>query len=82
MCVTENETFFIDITEKKCPMTTVYVRAKLDAMTSGQTLEVRLHGTETRRNVGASVRALGHAILADSPVAGSPDLYFLSVKRR
>ncbi|MBF0863734.1 MAG: sulfurtransferase TusA family protein [Gluconobacter potus] len=82
MCVTENETFFIDITEKKCPMTTVYVRAKLDTMTSGQTLEVRLRGTETRKNVGASVKALGHAILADSPVTDSPDLYCLSVKHR
>lgn len=81
MHVTENETFFIDITEKKCPMTTVYVRAKLDAMTSGQTLDIRLRGTETRKNVGASVRALGHTILADLPVADSPDLYCVSVKR-
>ncbi|MBS1102470.1 sulfurtransferase TusA family protein [Gluconobacter sp. Dm-62] len=82
MCVTENETFFIDITEKKCPMTTVYVRAKLDAMTSGQRLEVRLRGTETRKNVRASVQALGHTILADSPVAEEADLYCLNVKHR
>ena len=81
MCVTENETFFIDITEKTCPMTTVYVRAKLDGMTSGQRLEVRLRGTETRRNVRASVQALGHVILADSPVNESPDFYCLTVKR-
>ncbi|WP_231490440.1 sulfurtransferase TusA family protein [Gluconobacter roseus] len=79
--MTENETFFIDITEKKCPMTTVYVRAKLDAMTSGQRLDVRLRGTETRKNVRASVQALGHAILTDLPVIEEPDLYCLTVKR-
>ncbi|MBF0887231.1 MULTISPECIES: sulfurtransferase TusA family protein [Gluconobacter] len=80
--MTENEIFFIDITEKKCPMTTVYVRAKLDAMTSGQRLDVWLHGTETRKNVRASVQALGHTILADSPVPDRADLYCLSIKRR
>ncbi|MBF0862123.1 sulfurtransferase TusA family protein [Gluconobacter kanchanaburiensis] len=79
--MTENETFFIDITEKKCPMTTVYVRVKLDSMTSGQRLEVRLRGTETRKNVGASVRALGHVILADFLVAEGSDLYCLTVRR-
>ncbi|MFT8808341.1 sulfurtransferase TusA family protein [Gluconobacter sp.] len=80
--MTENETFFIDITEKTCPMTTVYVRAKLDAMTSGQRLDVRLRGTETRKNVRASVQALGHAILADLPVTEGTDLYCLSLRRR
>ncbi|GBR50720.1 sulfurtransferase TusA family protein [Gluconobacter sphaericus] len=80
MRVTENETFFIDITEKKCPMTTVYVRVKLDTMTSGQRLEIHLRGTETRKNVCASVKALGHTILENSPVTGSQNLYYLTVK--
>ena len=57
----------LDITGEKCPMTFVRTRLALDVLPPGGVLEVRLVGEEPHRNVSRSVRALGHAIVADTP---------------
>lgn len=49
----------IDITDKTCPMTTVYVRLALDRSQIGQDLLVLLRGEETRRNVLTLLETLG-----------------------
>ncbi len=55
----------LDISREICPMTFVRTRLALDRMAPGETLLVTLAGAETRRNVPASARALGHAVLAE-----------------
>ena len=57
----------LDITGETCLMTFVRTRLALDRMPPGGTLAVRLKGQEPHRNVGRSVRALGHEIVADTP---------------
>ncbi|NIE80203.1 sulfurtransferase TusA family protein [Asaia sp. As-1742] len=52
-------TQIIDITNKICPMTTVYVRLALDRAASGERLVVFLKGEETRRNVLTLLETLG-----------------------
>lgn len=77
----ENETFFIDVSEKICPMTTVYVRSKIDTMTSGQRLEIILRGSETKNNIEVAMRALGHKIISGFAIPDRPDFYCLTVLR-
>ncbi|MGG6429816.1 sulfurtransferase TusA family protein [Acetobacter ghanensis] len=60
-------TAVLDITSETCPMTFVRTRLALDVLPPGGLLAVRLKGEEPHRNVSRSVRALGHAILADAP---------------
>ena len=55
----------LDITGEVCPMTFVRTRLALDRLASGQTLLVLLRGEEPRRNVPATARAQGHAVLAE-----------------
>lgn len=74
-----NEIFDLDVTDKRCPMTTVYVRTRLDSMTSGQKVRVLVKGEEPRRNVSSAVRALGHHILEENPTESQNDFYCLLV---
>ncbi|EHH67884.1 hypothetical protein GMO_16510 [Gluconobacter morbifer G707] len=60
-------------------MTTVYVRARLDAMTSGQRLSIFVKGKEPRQNVASAVQSLGHHILENSTTSGREDVYCLLV---
>lgn len=60
----------IDITDKTCPMTTVYVRLALDRSQIGQDLLVLLRGEETRRNVLTLLETLGQK--AEWEVAENP----------
>jgi len=46
-------------------MTFVRTRLALDRMAPGQVLLVRLRGDEPRRNVPATAREQGHAVLAE-----------------
>lgn len=55
----------LDITADTCPLTFVRTRLALDGMAHGGVLVVRLKGEEPHRNVGRSVRALGHAIVSE-----------------
>lgn len=56
----------LDITGEVCPMTFVRTRLALDCMARGETLLVLLCGDEPRRNVPATARAQGHAVLAEA----------------
>ena len=53
----------INITSETCPMTFVLVRLALDQMTAGQILEIRLRGTEPRRNIPLTAKEQGHEML-------------------
>ena len=53
----------INITSETCPMTFVLVRLALDQMTAGQILEIRLRGTEPRRNIPLTAQEQGHEML-------------------
>ena len=53
----------IDIVSETCPMTFVLVRLALDQMTAGQILEIRLRGTEPRRNIPLTAQEQGHEIV-------------------
>lgn len=57
----------IDITAEICPMTFVRTRLALDRLQPGQILAVRLRGSEPLRNVPATARAQGHAVLEERP---------------
>lgn len=61
---------YIDITGEVCPLTFVKTKLIIEKMKPGETLEVRLQGTEPLRNVPRSVTELGHTILLLAPEAG------------
>lgn len=75
----KNETFFMDVTDKTCPMTTVHVRATLDLMTFGQTMNVLVKGEEARQNVAAAVRALGHQLGEEDIAVAGEGIYCLKI---
>ncbi|WP_231136127.1 sulfurtransferase TusA family protein [Gluconobacter thailandicus] len=60
-------------------MTTVYVRTRLDAMTSGQKLRVLVKGEEPKRNVSSAVRALGHEIIEENNANLDSDRYCMLI---
>jgi len=59
----------LDITAETCPMTFVRTRLALDRLAPGQRLRVLLRGEEPRRNVPATAREQGHAVLAEDTAA-------------
>lgn len=65
--------YSLDITGDVCPMTFVKTRLQIEKMSSGETLEIRLKGSEPLKNVPESVTELGHRIVSLSPegAAGS-----------
>ncbi len=52
----------IDITQDTCPMTFVRVKLKLEEMSAGQTLEIRLNGGEPLANVPRSLQDEGYQV--------------------
>lgn len=68
--VTEIANYYLDITREVCPLTFVKTKLAIEKMQSGETLEVRLKGSEPIRNVPRSVRELGHDILSLEPEEG------------
>ena len=67
----DNADHHIDITGLICPMTFVRTKLFLERIAPGETLEVRLKGTEPLDNVPRSARQHGHKILSLLPE--SPD---------
>ncbi|HJS87417.1 MAG TPA: sulfurtransferase TusA family protein [Acetobacteraceae bacterium] len=53
----------LDITREICPMTFVRTRLALDRLAPGQTLLVKLRGTEPVRNVPRAAIEQGHQVL-------------------
>jgi TusA-related sulfurtransferase len=68
---------YVDITDVVCPVTFVKVKAALEEMEDGQTLEVRLNSGEPIQNVPRSLKDEGHKV---SGVALADDgVYLLTV---
>ena len=55
--------YFLDITDKMCPMTFVKTKLLLERMNPGETAEVRLNAGEPLENVPRSLRELGQEIV-------------------
>lgn len=55
--------YYLDISSEVCPMTFVKTKLRVERMTAGQTLEVRLNDGEPLENVPRSLRELGCEIL-------------------
>ncbi len=72
---------FLDITSDVCPMTFVKTRLRIEAMESGDTLEVRLNAGEPLENVPRSVREEGHEILILEAEAGSDGVHRLVIRK-
>ena len=54
----------LDVTNDICPMTFVRVRLALDRMLPGQTLRVRLIGSEPAENLPRTAADLGHHVIS------------------
>jgi TusA-related sulfurtransferase len=55
--------YFLDITDKMCPMTFVKTKLLLERMAHGETAEVRLRAGEPLENVPRSLREMGQEII-------------------
>lgn len=67
--------YFIDITEDICPITFVRTKLLIERMTSGQTVEIRLSGSEPLANIPRALTLQGHRIIAlevEPPDAAEP----------
>ena len=56
--------YFLDITDKMCPMTFVKTKLLLEKMVHGETAEVRLRAGEPLKNVPRSLRELGQEVIS------------------
>jgi TusA-related sulfurtransferase len=56
--------YFIDITDKKCPMTFVKTKLLVERMAIGETADVRLCGGEPVENVPKALKEIGQEIVA------------------
>ncbi|HEY5300446.1 MAG TPA: sulfurtransferase TusA family protein [Acetobacteraceae bacterium] len=70
----------LDITAEICPMTFVRTRLALDRLAPGQTLLVRLRGTEPVANVPRAAMEQGHEVLAQD--TGADGVTSLWLRRR
>jgi len=58
--------FFLDITTEVCPMTFVRTRLKIEQMSPGDVVEVRLKGAETLKRTGKGIKSLAKQIIEKS----------------
>ena len=70
----------LDITAEICPMTFVRTRLALDRLAPGQTLLVRLRGTEPVANLPRAAMEQGHEVLAQD--TGADGVTSLWLRRR
>jgi TusA-related sulfurtransferase len=80
----KNETsrpFLLDITAQVCPLTFVHTRLRLERMSPGEILEIRLAGSEPLANIPRSLAEEGHEVLSLEPEAGSPGVHRLRVRK-
>lgn len=73
--------YFLDITAEICPFTFVKTKLMLEKMSAGQTLAVDLRGAEPLRNVPASVREEGHAVLSLDPLTGTEGVMRMVIRK-
>ncbi len=55
--------YFLDITDKMCPITFVKTKLLLERMAVGETAEIRLRSGEPLENVPRSLKELGQEII-------------------
>lgn len=65
--VSEPVDFRLDITGEVCPLTFVKTKLLSEKMSTGQTAEVRLKGSEPLENVPRSLRQHGHEVVSLEP---------------
>ena len=84
MSSASNADYLIDITSEVCPMTFVKTKLRIEAMSSGEVLEIRLKGQEPLMNVPRSLKELGHEILSflPEPGEGAGGIHRLQVRKR
>ena len=73
--------YFLDITNDVCPLTFVKTRLRIERMSSGATLLVRLGQGEPLENVPRSVKELGHEILSLRADDSAPGVFFLCIRK-
>jgi len=56
--------YFLDITDKMCPMTFVKTKLLVERMQIGETAQVRLRAGEPLENVPRSLKETGQEVLA------------------
>ena len=72
---------FLDITGDVCPLTFVKTRLRLERLSSGRTLLVRLGAGEPLANVPRSVAELGHEIISLEPDESTADTHYLLIRK-
>lgn len=70
----------LDITGDSCPMTFVRTKVKLETMSPGALLCVRLNGGEPLVNVPRAVLDHGHGIVATEPLEAGVYALWIRVK--
>jgi len=73
----------IDITDLICPMTFVRTKLRLEKISSGDVLHVRLKGEEPLKNVPRSATQHGHTVLSTRPddSSGEDAVFIVSIRR-
>ncbi len=73
----------IDITGLICPMTFVRTKLKLEKLSPGEVLRVRLKGDEPLKNVPRSARQHGHTVLSTDPdeSGGEEGVFIVTIRR-
>ena len=61
------QNYYIDISGETCPMTFVKTKLVIEKMLVGDTLEIRLKGTEPLNNIPRSVEIMGQKLLSITP---------------
>ena len=56
--------YFLDITDKMCPMTFVKTKLLVERMQIGETADVRLNAGEPLENVPKALKEIGQEIIA------------------
>ena len=72
---------FLDITTQVCPLTFVHTRLRLERMSPGEILEIRLAGSEPLQNIPRSLADEGHEILSLEAEPGGPGVHRLRVRK-
>jgi TusA-related sulfurtransferase len=76
--------YYLDIIDEVCPITFVNTKLKLEKMSTGQRLEVRLSGGEPMDNVPKSVEEMGHCIVSCTadPSVQDRDVFVLLIEKK
>ena len=71
--------YFLDITDKICPMTFVKTKLLVERMEIGETAQIRLRSGEPLENVPRSLKEIGQEII--SLEEDEPDIWLLTVRK-